>query len=235
MNHIFVTGANRGIGLEIVRQLGERPKTTVYAACRRPDSAAELQAVASRAHGTVHVIPLEVTDPAQIAAAKDHVRSHTNALDVLINNAAIDPDDDAQRFGRIDPDVMLHTLHINTVAPLLIAQAFVDLLEASSLGRIVNISSQMGSIAQRDYGGSYAYCASKAALNMSTRGLAADLSRQGIVCVAIDPGWVKTDMGGRSAPLEREESARGLLRVIEHLTRTDNGAYKRWNGHGLPW
>ena len=68
MNHIFVTGANRGIGLEIVRQLGERPKTTVYAACRRPDSAAELQAVASRAHGTVHVIPLEVTDPAQIAA-----------------------------------------------------------------------------------------------------------------------------------------------------------------------
>ncbi|MBK9121787.1 MAG: SDR family oxidoreductase [Chloroflexi bacterium] len=235
MNHVFVTGTSRGIGLEIVRQLSERPKVTVYAACRNPEAAAELQAVASNARGTVHPIPLEVTDPAQIAATKEFVRSHTNVLDVLINNAGIDPDDDKQRLGRIDPDVMLHTLHVNTVAPLLIAQAFVDLLQASSLGRIINISSEMGSIAQRNYGGSYAYCASKAALNMSTRGLAADLGRQGIVCVTIDPGWVKTDMGGRNAPLEREESVLGLLRVIERLTRADNGSYKRWNGRSLPW
>lgn len=235
MNHVFVTGANRGIGLEIARQLSERPKVTLYAACRNPDAAADLHAVASSARGTVHILPLEVTDPAQIAAAAERVRSHTDVLDVLINNAAINPDDDSQRFGHIDPDVMLHTLHVNTVAPLLIAQAFVDLLAASSLGRIINISSEMGSIAQRTYGGSYAYCASKAALNMSTRGLAADLGRQGIVCVALDPGWVKTDMGGRNAPLAREESVYGLLRVIEHLTRADNGSYKRWNGRSLPW
>lgn len=235
MSHVFVTGANRGIGLEIVRQLADRPDAVVYAACRNPGAAADLNAIAASARGTVHLIALEVTDTTQIAAAREFVQSHTGVLDVLINNAAIDPANDTQSLGRIDPEVMLTTLHINTIAPLLIAQAFVDLLAASSLGRIINISSEMGSIAQRNYGGSYAYCASKAALNMHTRGLAADLGRQGIVCVAVDPGWVKTDMGGHSAQLEPEESVHGVLRVIERLTRADNGSYKRWNGRSLPW
>ncbi|NOG48529.1 MAG: SDR family oxidoreductase [Chloroflexi bacterium] len=190
--------------------------------------------MASRAHGTVHVIPLEVTDPAQIAAAKDHVRSHTNALDVLINNAAIDPDDDAQRFGRIDPDVMLHTLHINTVAPLLIAQAFVDLLEASSLTdrqylvsdgihRSARLRRQLRLLREQS-GAQHEHARAGRRPQPAGNRVRRDRSRLG------------QDRYGRpQRALEREESARGLLRVIEHLTRTDNGAYKRWNGHDLPW
>jgi NAD(P)-dependent dehydrogenase (short-subunit alcohol dehydrogenase family) len=235
MQHIVITGANRGIGLELARQYIARPETQVYALCRKPDEAVALASLVKEAAGRVSIIHFEATDETGIHHAAEAVANFTDRVDLLINNAAINPPGKHQMLATISAETMLHTLHINTVAPLLVVQAFADLLKRGSLPKVVNMSSEMGSLADRDYGGHHAYCASKAALNMITRGLAADLIEHGIVTISLDPGWVKTDMGGEDADLTPEESVRGLLRVIDGLTRKDNGTFLRWNGRTLAW
>ncbi|MBK8135704.1 MAG: SDR family oxidoreductase [Chloroflexi bacterium] len=235
MQHVAITGSNRGIGLEVVRQLASRPETEIYAMCRKPDVAAELRALSKDSNGRVHLIALEVTDDASIRAAAAAVGTKTDRIDLLINNAAINPPGKTQTLETITSAEMLHVLHVNTVAPLLVVQAFTELLKKGSLPKVVNLSSEMGSLDDRDYGGYYGYCTSKAALNMVTRGLAADLAGYGIVTISLDPGWVQTEMGGDGADLTPEDSVRGILRVVDSLTRKDNGTYLRWNGRTLAW
>lgn len=235
MQHIAITGANRGIGLEFVRQYVARPETVIYAMTRLPDEKGPLQELAAAAKGRIHIIMLECADDNSIHDAADAIAAKTDRIDILINNAAINPPGAVQYFDTITSDVMLHVLHINTVAPMLIVQAMVGLLRKGSLPKIVNISSEMGSLNGRDYGGFYGYCTSKAALNMVTRGMAIDLNESSIVTIALDPGWVQTDMGGEEADLTPQESVSGMLRVIDSLTRKDNGAFLRWTGHTLPW
>lgn len=235
MQHIVITGANRGIGLELARQYIARPETRVYALCRKPDEASALHSLAKEAAGRVNIIHFEAADEAGIRRAAEAVANLTDRVDLLLNNAAINPPGKHQLLESITAETMLHTLHINTVAPLLVVQAFADLLKRGSLPKVVNVSSEMGSLDDRDYGGHHAYCASKAALNMVTRGLAAELIEHGIVTISLDPGWVKTDMGGEDADLTPEESVRAMIRVIDGLTRKDNGAYLRWNGRTLGW
>lgn len=235
MQHIAITGANRGIGLELARQYIARPETQVYALCRKPDEATALASLAKGAAGRISIIPFEATEETGIHHAAEAVAGITDRLDLLVNNAAINPPRKHQHLETITAETMLHTLHINTVAPLLVVQAFTDLLKRGSLPKVVNVSSEMGSLEDRDYGGHHAYCASKAALNMVTRGLAAELIEHGIVTISLDPGWVKTDMGGEEADLTPEDSVRGMLRVIDSLTRKDNGAFLRWNGRTLAW
>lgn len=235
MESIFITGANRGIGLELVRQYLQRDQTRVFAAARQPDQAEALQALVRGAGERLVLIPLEVTDDAQRQQAVARVSAHTDRLDVLINNAAINPPGRTQTLEHIEAAAFLQVLHVNTVAPLLIAQAFSGLLENAPRPRLVNLSSEMGSLTERTYGGDYAYCTSKAALNMVTRGLAADLRRYKIISIALDPGWVQTDMGGSGATLTPTESVRGITRVIDGLSSKDNGSYLRWDGSRLPW
>lgn len=235
MQHIVITGANRGIGLELVRQCSARPETHIYALCRKPNEAAALRDVVPAAGGKIHLIRFEATDDGSITHAAAEVGALTDRVDLLINNAAINPPSKVQTLETSTAEMMLRVLHVNTVAPLLIVQAFCDLLRRGSLPKVVNISSEMGSLQDRDYGGYHGYCASKAALNMITRGLAADLSEYGIVTIALDPGWVRTAMGGEDADLTPDESVRGVLRVIDTLTRKDNGTYLRWNGRTLGW
>lgn len=235
MQHIVITGANRGIGLELARQYIARPETQVYALCRKPEEAKALQLIETEAAGRLNVLHFEATDEVDIHHAAEAVAGFTDRVDLLLNNAAINPPSDHQRLETITAETMLHTLHINTVAPLMVAQSFANLLKQGSLPRLVNVSSEMGSLNDRDYGGYHAYCASKAALNMITRGLSAELIEHGIVTISLDPGWVKTDMGGEDADLTPEESVRGMIRVIDGLTRKDNGSYLRWNGRTLAW
>lgn len=229
MEKILITGASRGIGLELVRQYAARGDAQVFAAVRNPLTANVLKALA----GQIELVPLEVTDAALVDKAVQLVRDKTDALDVLINNAGIEPE--GQSFDQITPETMLQTYTVNSVAPLMIAKAFVDLLAKGNNPRLINISSEMGSIEARDYGGSYAYCASKAALNMITRGLAADLRSRKICAVALDPGWVQTDMGGRSASLKPEQSVRGMLKVIDGLTIKQSGSFLRWDDGTHQW
>src|SRR5215467_10601442 len=181
-----VTGANRGIGLEIVRQLADRGVTVVLTA-RRPDAGAAAAATLAGAALRVTFHPLSVTDEASLRALRDHLAAQFGRLDVLVNNAGMIADTDA---GGLDVSLatVRETLETNTLAPLRMAQMLLPLLQQSRAGRIVNMSSGMGALSEMA-GGDAAYRISKAA---------------GIAVNAMCPGWVKTDMG--SAHAERPVS-----------------------------
>lgn len=231
MQNILITGANRGIGLELVRQYAARDETRIFAASRHGSAA--LSALKSQFSAQIVEIPLEVTDPDQIRRAAKEISQHTDRLEVLINNAAINPPSHEQSLLGATRDRLLHIFDVNSVAPLLIVQAFFNQLQHANSARLINISSEMGSLSDKTYGGDYGYCASKAALNMITRGLAADLRSVGVIAIALDPGWVQTDMGGSSASLTPAQSVSGILRVIDGLTLKDTGRYLCWDGSEL--
>jgi NAD(P)-dependent dehydrogenase (short-subunit alcohol dehydrogenase family) len=152
---------------------------------------------------------------------------------MLLNNAGtMGPRE--QAIGQLDAAGMLETLRINTVTPLVVADAFVEHVARSSLKLMIAITSGMGSIDDTS-GGYYAYRASKAALNMTFRNLALDLKRRGIIAAVINPGWVQTDMGGRGAPLTVKESISKMRAVFAALTPADSGAFLNYKGGTLAW
>lgn len=227
MRRVLVTGASRGIGLEFVRQFLARGDR-VFAACRDPENAHQLQALASE---RLHLITLDVADERSIESAYAVVRAQTNALDVLINNAGVMSDDD--ELGALNFDSLLHILRINAVAPLLIAQRYLDLLRRGNDPKLVGITSEHGAIALKPDGGPFGYSASKAALNMFMRTLA--FESNGVTTFLVDPGWVQTDMGGRHAALTPEQSVEGMIAVIEAVGQEHNGGFYRWDGEIMPW
>jgi NAD(P)-dependent dehydrogenase (short-subunit alcohol dehydrogenase family) len=179
-------------------------------------------------------MPLDVTNQDSIAALTASIASQVNGIDVLINNAGVKPPFQTETFEGITPETLLNTLAVNVAGPLMVVKALVKLLTAGTNPRIANISSQMGSM-QWSGGDYYAYCTSKAALNMVTKRLASDLRSRGITTITMHPGWVRTDMGGRSASLSPAESARGIIQVITNLTARQNGAFIKWNGELHAW
>jgi NAD(P)-dependent dehydrogenase (short-subunit alcohol dehydrogenase family) len=235
MPNVLVTGANRGIGLELVRQLSQQSDTRVFAACRDPEAANILRGLAQESAGRVTLVRLHVDNSDSITEAVAEVQRQTDSLDLLINNAAINPPDDRQGLGSITRQNALDVFSTNVVGVMLVTQAFLPLLMKGTSPRIVNISSDMGSIEHRSYGGSHLYCASKSAVNMFSRGISVELRKHKITCIALDPGWVKTDMGGSDANLEPVESVQGMVMVINRLTLKDTGSYLRWDGTSLPW
>ena len=132
-------------------------------------------------------------------------------------------------------EMMLSTLHVNAVAPLMVVQAFATLLKAGTQAKIVNISSGLGSMTRKLTGGLYGYSPSKAALNMVTRGLAADLKPFGITTISLHPGWVQTDMGGRGAPVKPMDSVAGMRKVIDGAGPKDSGRFFNYDGATVPW
>jgi NAD(P)-dependent dehydrogenase (short-subunit alcohol dehydrogenase family) len=240
MRRTVVTGANRGLGLELTRQLlaaGDE----VVATARQPKTAEELAKLASRSAGRCTVVRLDVTDPDEIAAVALHVGERFEAVDLLVNNAGVwsapgQPERlSAGALGDVRPEPVLEVLHVNAVGPLLVTQALAPLLAAADRAVVVNLSSRLGSLAGATSRGNLAYGMSKAALNMLTRQLAAELHRQGTIVVSMSPGWVATDMGGASAPLEPPESVRGMLNVVQGLTPVQSGAFLDHTGATVPW
>jgi len=240
MRRVVVTGANRGLGLEFARQLAARGDDVV-AGVRQPKTADALNKLASKSAGRVTVVRLDVGDPGDIAAAALHIGERFDAVDLLINNAGIwtapDQPDRASSGPLADlrPDAVLEVLRINAVAPILVTQALAPCLAAAGQGVVVNISSWLGSIRGATNRGNLAYAMSKAALNMLTGRLAAELAGQGTIVVSMSPGWVATDMGGPSAPLEPPESVKGILNVVDALTPTQSGTFLDHAGALLPW
>ncbi len=232
MQRIFITGANRGLGLEIVRQYLERGDH-VFAAARK---FAAVEHYDGKYKGRLTRVKLDVDHMDDIAAAAQTVRSEVNGLDMLINNAAINPRESGYRsLGSLEPQALEHSLHTNAVAPLMIVQALLDLLKNGTNPKVINITSQQGSMQYKTHGGGYAYSISKAALNMATRALAGDLGSQGIITMMIHPGWVQTDMGGGGAPLSAQQSASSLINIIDNLTPKDNGRFFNINGQDHMW
>lgn len=236
-SHALVTGANRGLGLEWVRQLADSVKS-VFATCRRPGAAEELNRLATSRPDTIEVLSLDVTEPSAIESAVERVQHQTGALDLLVNNGGISGGGTGDRFGTVEAETMTQVLRTNAVGPHLMTQAFADLLRAGAQAdgaTVVNITSQLGSISRTSGGGWHSYKASKAALNMCTRLQAAELEGNDVKVVAMHPGWVRTDMGGSNARLSTEESVSGMIEVVKNLTREDAGRFLAYDGEELPW
>ncbi|MDO7847112.1 SDR family oxidoreductase [Hymenobacter sp. M29] len=235
---VFITGANRGLGLELTRQYLERGDQ-VFATSRKPAEAGDLHRLRRQYPDRLTLLPLDVASADSIAAAVQAVQSATDGLDVLINNAGVYPHagsgDAHQRLGQLTHDDAIETMQVNAIGPLLVAQALLPLLRAGQKGRILSISSGQGSLTWKATGDPYHYSASKAALNMYMRSLAAEIGHMGLISVLVDPGWMRTDMGGDHATQEPADSARGIIRLAEQLHADENGSFLTWQGQPVPW
>ncbi len=220
MQHVVITGANRGIGLELARFYAARGDR-VTGVCR--ESSPELDEVANKVVGGIDVT--RETDVEKLSAALAG-----NNVDLLINNAGLLQD---EVLGSIDFDSIRTQMEINAYAPLRVAQALLRLIPKG--GKIANITSRMGSIADNDSGGRYGYRASKAALNAFGKSLAMDLKPKGIAVAQLHPGYVQTRMVGFSGHITPAEAARGLAGRIEGLTLENTGSFWHSNGETLPW
>ena len=200
-----VTGANRGIGLEIARQLAEKGVHVVMTARDRKKGEAAAQAL--RARGLdVEFMPLDVTDPGAIAALAAALDRKFGGVDILVNNAGILPDPKGAKVMTEHVDTFRAALETNTLGPLMVSQALAPLMKKRGGGRIVNLSSGLGQL-QDMASGTPAYRMSKTALNALTRMLAAELAEHHIKVNSMCPGWVRTDMGGENATRSVEEGA----------------------------
>ena len=233
MQTILITGANRGIGLELTRQFLQ-DDTQIFATCRAPENADALNRLAREQPDRVIVLKLDVNEKLSIRAAVEAVAAKTDSLDLLINNAGIGGGDHARILGQLTASEVSHVMATNAVAPLIVTQAFRDLLKQGDNPHVVMISSGLGSL-QRTGGTSYAYRMSKAAMNMAARVLAFDSAMSGITTVTMNPGWVQTDMGGPSASLKPEEAGKALRALINRLSPADIGKFFQYDGSELPW
>jgi NAD(P)-dependent dehydrogenase (short-subunit alcohol dehydrogenase family) len=226
MPTVLVTGANRGLGLEFVRQYAT-DGWRVHACCRAPQKAGELKEVA----GDVTVHPLDVADTASVAALARAL--HGESIDVLVNNAGVYGR--RQSLGRIDYDEWLDVLRTDTLAPVALTEALLPNLERGEGKRVALITSQMGSIADNTSGGVYAYRSAKAALNAAGRSLAVDLKPGGIIVLLLHPGWVRTDMGGSGGKIDAAESVAALRDGIADAKPAHSGRFFRYDGREIPW
>ena len=224
MPTLLLTGANRGIGRELVAQY-KNDGWTVIAACRKPESAADI--------GADRILPLDVTSEDSIAAMKQALGD--TAIDVLWNNAGVYLDK-GMTLEETGTDQWAETFAVNTIAPLRVSIALADNVASSEKKTLAFTSSRMGSIG--DLGGAanaYAYRSSKTALNMASAILANDLREKGIKTVVLHPGWVRTDMGGPSADIDTVTSAGGMKRVVDNLTAEQSGKFFNYDGKTWPW
>jgi len=221
---VLITGANRGIGLELAREYAAAGWHVIGTA-RKPDEAIALKTLGAE------VEQLDVTDQGSVDRLAADLRGRP--IDILINNAGIQLL--MWKLGEVDIDKYNRTLAVNTVGPVRVTLALLPNLRAGDRKLIVNMTSDISSIANNTSGGFYGYRESKAALNMFTRSLAAELGPEGFICIVLHPGWVKTDMGGPKAPITVQESVHGILKVVDGLSPDDNGTFLTYAGERMAW
>lgn len=233
---VLVTGSNRGIGLEFVRQYASRGDE-VIATARNPDGAVELKALAAR-YPTIRIEKLDVTDVKAIESLAAKYRG--KPIDIVINNAGILGNVEKQKAGALDQAEFLAVINANTFGALKVAEAFKSNLLASPTRKVFAMSSGLGSselTARR--GEFYAYRASKAALNIAFRALAADWRAEGIVVGIIAPGMVETELlrasGFPGRGITPEQSVLGMMKVIDEMTLENNGKAINYDGKPIPW
>ncbi|MEM8766720.1 MAG: SDR family oxidoreductase [Pseudomonadota bacterium] len=228
MATVLITGANRGIGLEMVKLYAARGDT-VLACCRDKGAAEALAAV----EGNVEVIEVAVSQADSVAKLAADLGDRP--IDLLINNAGMaGPAYDQQNAYAMDFDGWAETFEVNTMAPVRVMQSLMGNLKASDDAKVVTITSQMGALSL-DMPVAYAYCTSKAALNKFMKMAALELGKEGINVAVIHPGWVQTDMGGPNAEITPVESAEGIVNTIDGLNAETNGAFWKWNGEAHGW
>jgi NAD(P)-dependent dehydrogenase (short-subunit alcohol dehydrogenase family) len=227
---VVITGANRGIGLELARQLLERGDD-VEAAVRRPEAAGELRRITTgRARLRIHAC--DVGDGDSVAELARSIGDLP--VDALINNAGV-WGGEHQRVGDLDFEEALRTYQVNALGPLRVTLALLPHLRRGEGRRVLHVTSGLGSIEDNTSGGTYGYRMAKAALNMMARNLAIDLRGERIASAVINPGWVKTDMGGPRATTTVHDSARGILAQLDTLDLDRSGQFLDWKGGTYPW
>lgn len=230
---VFITGAGRGLGLGLAQHFAAAGDH-VIGALRNPASSPELAVVAER------VVSLDVTSQNSIDAAAASI-GDIGHLDVLINNSGIDSralggTRETAGIDQLDPAYFMGQMEVNAVGPMMVTRALTPLLVAGTNPVIMNVSSQLGSMVVGDtLGGDIGYNASKAALNMITVKTAVALARDGVCAICVHPGWVQTDMGGPTAAITIDDSAGGLMSVIDNLTMADTGRFLCWDGSEHDW
>jgi len=229
MPHALITGANRGLGLEHCRKLLNRG-WTISAAVRDPNAADALKSY-DPGDGRLRILAYDAQDLNAAQALKSQVEG---PLDILFANAGIMGPQD-QEFGHAASEGFVDTLRVNTLAPLALAEAFADQVAESQLKVIALQSSRMGSVADNDSGGRYAYRASKAALNAVGKSLSVDLKDKGVIVLVLHPGWVRTDMGGPNGLITPKESVSAQLDLIARANPAMSGRFFHISGEDLPW
>ena len=229
--NILITGANRGIGLEMVKYANEQG-WRVFACCRNPHNADNLFNIAKLSNGQISVHIADMQELGTLQALSYELRN--DSIDILINNAGI-YGSDKNRFGSVDAESWMQAFQVNSIAPLKMVEAFSGQLFMGKRKIVACMSSKMGSMADNGYGNSYIYRSSKAALNAVVKSLSIDLKEQGVISVALHPGWVKTDMGGPDAEITTRESVDQLFHHLLKLTIEDSGRFIDIDGSDIPW
>lgn len=221
MATVLITGANRGIGLEMARQYADNGWDVIGTA-REPEKAKELNAL-----DNVKTIQLDAVDDSSVSNFTAEIGDR--AIDLYINNAGI--------FGphEFDPDGWLDLFNVNVVAPVKLANTLKDNVAKSDGKKMVVISSQVGSIAENENGDMMYYRTSKAAVNQAWKSLSNQWKDDGLTLAMMHPGWVQTDMGGAHADLTPEESVTGMRQVIDNLNQTQTGSFHDYSGRKIPW
>jgi NAD(P)-dependent dehydrogenase (short-subunit alcohol dehydrogenase family) len=220
MSTYLITGCGRGIGLAMAERLLERGDDVIGSI---------RNGTPSLKHERFKALMFDVRDQEAIDAAAASIEG---PVDVLVNNAGISGPITSGSLA--DVDEFAETLDVNVLGPLRVTQSFLPLLKRSGAGKIMMLSSQLGGMTYPG-SGHIAYRASKAALNKLSQGLAADLAGEGIAVVIAHPGWVRTDMGGPSASLDPDQSASGLIKLIDELTLGTTGRFLNWDGSEREW
>lgn len=237
-SNIFITGANRGIGLELVRQYAALASTKLlFATCRNENKSGDLKQIAAN-NDKVKIIELDIKDYDKYQKVVDEVSKETGAdgLNLLINNAGIHIKADFHDAKRND---MLEVYEVNVVAPLLLTRALTPLLQASAKAGhrtfVANISSKVGSIEDNTSGQMYAYRTSKAAFNQVSKSLSIQLKADKILVASIHPGWVQTDMGGPNAPIDTVTSVNSMIKTFESIGWEQTGRLINYDGTVIPF
>ncbi|MEK9772551.1 MAG: SDR family oxidoreductase [Opitutae bacterium] len=233
MKTIFVSGASRGIGLELTKQLlgrGER----VLAGCRNPQEAIHLSTL-KQAHQCLEIVSLDVDDEHSVKDCFDQLNQRSECIDQLFNNAGVI---DWRNVHKVTPESFSQVLLTNLRGAFLVLHHAIACMQRSPNPWIYNMSSRLGSIQLRgntQLGGAISYQCSKAGLNMLTRQAALDLADCGIKVVSLSPGWVKTEMGGRDAKYEVSESVTKIIQVTDQLKPEQTGGFWGEDGTQIPW
>ncbi|PSV54037.1 SDR family oxidoreductase [Photobacterium sp. GB-1] len=225
---VLITGANRGIGLGLVKQYLSQG-WLVHATSRTLETAIDLQDLASH-NADLIIHSLDVTNYEQL----DQLATRLPSLDLVINNAGY-YGPKGYGFGQTDVEEWRRVFEINTIAPLKLIESLYSLLKSGTTKKIACISSKVGSMEENTSGGGYIYRSSKAALNSVVKSLSNDLRDEGFTVIALHPGWVQTEMGGPNALIDIETSAKGLFDVIEHTSVNHSGEFINYDGTRIAW
>lgn len=236
MVRVFITGTNRGLGLEFVKQYLERGDQ-VIATCRKPDTAFELNKLKEEYPDDLSIFKLDVTNEDERKEAYHDIKKQFDFIDIFINNAGIATGGKSGSYilGELHNEDMLKVFEVNSVAPVLLVETFLGLIKKGKNPKIINITSGLSSLVRRTSVFRYSYSASKTALNMFSKLMAVQLRDEGIIVIPLHPGHVKTDLGGYHAPLYPKESIEGMIKVIQALSIEDTGRFIDWRYEELPW